>query len=463
MPTQQEWLTFAKWGDTYGDICSVAVLGQTIIILNSLKTSVDMLDKKSSIYSDRPVLQMGGELVGWKNTLALLPYGDRLRRYRKMFHRSIGSHTILQQYHPVMELQSKRMLKRVLKGPLDVQSHIRKFAGAIVLRISHGYEVKESHDLFVHLADLATEQFALATSPGQWLVDVVPALRHIPEWLPGAGFKRTARDWASTLQEMVEKPYDYVKQQIAAGTAMPSFSSLLLESKDLNEEEEFDLKWSAASLYSAASDTTVSAIYAFYLAMTLYPEVLKKAQAEIDHVIGNDRLPRIEDRPRLAYVDALVKEVFRWNSVTPLALPHRATQDDVHEGYFIPKGNFNYDYYDRKLTHDPRIYPRPMEFDPERFLPVEGRTQEPDPRGLCFGFGRRTCPGQQLADTSVFISCAMSLAVFDISKCVENGVVIEPVNDRTTGTISHPKPFKCAIQPRSQQAVALIQADSEIL
>jgi len=64
-----------------------------------------------------------------------------------------------------------------------------------------------------------------------------------------------------------------------------------------------------------------------------------------------------------------------------------------------------------------------------------------------------------LADVSVFVSCALSLAVFDITKCVENGVVVEPVHDCTTGTISHPKPFKCSIKPRSEKAVSLIQAE----
>ncbi|KAK7060191.1 hypothetical protein VNI00_000956 [Paramarasmius palmivorus] len=453
MPSEKEWLTFAQWGDTYGDICSVTVLGQTLVILNSFKAASDMLDKKSSIYSDRPVLQMGGELVGWKNTLALLPYGERFRRYRKLFHGLIGSHATVKRYHPTSEAETKMFLRRVLKSPSDLQSHIRKTTGAVILRISHGYEVKESDDPFIQLADLATEQFSLATSPGQFLVDVVPArkdlslvndesrtniiffqVRHVPDWFPGAGFKRTAKTWASTLSEMVEQPHNFVKQQIAAGTAAPSFSSCLLESKKLDDEEEFDLKWSAASLYSGAADTTVSAIYAFFLAMTLHPEVIKKAQAEIDSVIGSDRLPAFADRDQLPYVDALVKEVFRWNSVAPLAVPHRATQDDVHEGYFIPKGSLVIPNI-WKLTHDSRTYSNPMEFNPDRFIAHDGHEPELDPRALCFGFGRRICPGMHLADSSLFISCVMALAVFDISKCVENGVVVEPVNDRTTGTI----------------------------
>ncbi|KAJ3821601.1 cytochrome P450 [Lentinula raphanica] len=467
MPTEKEWETFAQWGDAFGDICSVTVLGQPLIILNSTKVAVDLLDKRSSIYSDRPVLQMGGELCGWKNTLVLLPYGDRFKRFRKLFHNLIGSQAIMRQYFPAQELESKKFLRKVLAEPDDLQAHVRRLAGSVILRISHGYEVQEhKDDPFVTLANAATEQFSLATSTGQFLVDCIPALKHVPDWMPGADFKRQAKQWAATLVEMVEQPHNFVKQQINAGTAKISFTASMLESKPLTEEEEFDLKWSAASLYSGAADTTVSAIYAFFLAMTLYPEVARKAQAEIDAVVGNDRLPTFADRQHLPYVDALVKEVFRWNVVAPLAVPHRAAQDDVYDGYLIPKGSLLIPNL-WKLMHDPRVYHNPFEFKPERYLADAlaaeglGRQVEPHPRESCFGFGRRICPGMHFADTTVFASCVTSLAVLDISKCVERGVVVEPVNDRTSGTISHPKAFKCNIKPRSPKAVALIQSSDE--
>jgi cytochrome P450 len=61
----------------------------------------------------------------------------------------------------------------------------------------------------------------------------------------------------------------------------------------------------------------VSSIYSFFLAMTLFPEVMKKGQAEIDTIIGNDRLPDFSDRENLPYIDAMAKEVFRWHSVAP--------------------------------------------------------------------------------------------------------------------------------------------------
>ena len=61
----------------------------------------------------------------------------------------------------------------------------------------------------------------------------------------------------------------------------------------------------------------MSAIHSFILAMTLYPDIQKRAQAEIDQVIGNDRFPTFEDRPHLPYVEAVVKEIFRWKPLAP--------------------------------------------------------------------------------------------------------------------------------------------------
>jgi len=74
--------------------------------------------------------------------------------------------------------------------------------------------------------------------------------------------------------------------------------------------------------------------------MTLaqHPEIQAKARAEIDSVVGRDRLPTFEDRERLPYLAALTKEIMRCHPVVPMCLPHATLEDDLHDGYFIPKG-----------------------------------------------------------------------------------------------------------------------------
>jgi hypothetical protein len=104
------------------------------------------------------------------------------------------------------------------------------------------------------------------------------------------------------------------------------------------------------------------------------------------------------------------------------------------------------------MMHDPEVYPNPMEIQPERFL---GETPTPDPHTLAFGFGRRACPGRFLADNTVFLSVAQSLAVFNISKATQGDVEITTPHFEP-GVISHPSPFQCEITPRSPEHEALI-------
>lgn len=109
-----------------GDIVSVSLLGQTLVILDNPRHAVELLDRRSNIYSDRPVLMMAGELVGWNQALALSRYGDRFKEYRKFFHKVIGSRSNLQRFHGLVETETHKFLRRVLHGPDEVHAHIRK-------------------------------------------------------------------------------------------------------------------------------------------------------------------------------------------------------------------------------------------------------------------------------------------------------------------------------------------------
>lgn len=73
--------------------------------------------------------------------------------------------------------------------------------------------------------------------------------------------------------------------------------------------------------------------------MALFPEVQTKAQLELDTVVGRTKLPEFEDRENLPYINALVKEVLRWHPVVPMNVAHASSQDDICEGYLIPKGS----------------------------------------------------------------------------------------------------------------------------
>jgi cytochrome P450 len=258
--------------------------------------------------------------------------------------------------------------------------------------------------------------------------------------------------------DTVDKPFKYVKYQMAHNASHPSLVSKLLEQAPekrlIGPEEEFIIKWTAASLYTGGADTTVSTLSTFFLAMSLFPEVQKKAREEIDRVVGNGRLPTFEDRENLPYVEAIVSEALRWHPIAPLAIPHVVEQDDIYEGFLFPKGTLiipNTWWF----LHDPEAYPEPMEFRPERHL---GDEPAPNPRLYCYGYGRRICPGRVLADSSLFLTIASSLAAFNIKKALDaTGKEVEPKVEFTPGIISHPVPFGCRIEARSREYERLIR------
>ncbi|KAF8581539.1 cytochrome P450 [Ramaria rubella] len=455
MPKEKAWLRYTEWMKTYGDIVFLSIFNRKIVILNSPQAAKDLLHKRSSIYSDRPYMAMGGDLVGWDHGLSLTPYGEQLRLRRRLIHQVLNPRSV-QVFWPAVELQTAKFLNRLLESPDLLVDHIRHMVAATVLKISHGYTVLEAEkDPFVALAETALGQFSLSTAPGAFLVDVLPWLMYVPSWMPGAGFLRTAAAWRKNLFFTADAVHSYAKREIAKGTAVRSFASEHLSAPH-TPETEFAVKWTAFSIYGGGADTTVSAMSTFFLAMCTHPEVQAAGKAEIDRVIGNERLPTIEDRDNLPYIGAIVKEVMRWGPVLPAGIPHRLMKEDNYLGQRIPAGSIVISNI-WGMTHDPEAFPEPSEFRPDRFMKSDNPPAAFDPAQLIFGFGRRICPGRHLAEPTLFLSVAMTLATFNISKALdESGKIIEPVRDWLPGTISHPRPFRCEIKPRFPTTVDLI-------
>ncbi|KAJ7478042.1 cytochrome P450 [Mycena galericulata] len=460
IPAGDIWLKFSDLGDIWGDILSLTVLGQTMVIVNSLEVAQDLLDVRGANFSDRPVIPMGGELVGFNNALSLSQYGDRVRDERKLFRQLFGTAVAVKQFVPLLSSEILKLVQNLALNSDEVSCEIGRMMGAISVRIAYGYEVENGpqKDPYLNMFETVADNFAISTAPATFMVNLVPALRYWPEWLPGGGFKTTAKSWAKQLLATVDTGYDYVKTQMAAGTAEKSFASNLLEEQLY---DDYSIKWAAVSIQVAGSDTTAAELEAFFLAMSLYPDVQRSAQKELDEIVGTDRLPEISDRTRLPYVDALCKEVLRWHVCVPTAIPHCAREDFIYQRgkdskpLLIPKGALVIPNI-WKMTHDPQRYTNPMVFDPSRFIATSDKSAEPDPAGMCFGFGRRICPGKLLADTALFMACSSILALFNISKAPDNGQ--QTRLGQTAGTVSHVLPFKCSVEPRSARALSLLRS-----
>ncbi|KAJ7812014.1 cytochrome P450 [Mycena olivaceomarginata] len=453
IPTKSYSLEFAELGDVWGNIFSLTAFGKTMIIVNSLEVTKDLLDVRGANFSDRPVIPMGGELAGFNNTLPLAHYGDRVRKERKLFHRFFGTQLAVKQFVPLLSTEIRKLLRNILLSPDGLIDKIRCATGAISLRIAYGYRLRDGpeRDLFLELFETVGHNFFNLATQAAFLVDI----RYWPEWLPGGGFHTLAKMWSKQVHDTVNTGLDYVKKEMAAGTAETSFLSNLLEE---GSHENYLIKWAAASIQVGGSDTAAAQLEAFFLVMSLYPDIQAAAQRELDQVVGNDRLPGISDRAQSPYVDALCKEVIRWHVAAPLAVSHRTREDYIYdrggdlEPLLIPKDSVIIPNV-WKMAHNPERYTNPMEFNPSRFIATDSKEAEQDPAEICFGYGRRICAGKLLAETAVFMECSAILSVFNISKPRENGVPVEPQLGH------HVLPFKCIVEARNARALVLIQSD----
>ena len=140
-------------------------------------------------------------------------------------------------------------------------------------------------------------------------------------------------------------------------------------------------------LLLAGTETTSTALTWSLLLLIRHPDIQLKLQVELDKVIGRNRLPNLEDRSRLPYVESFVQELLRYCSVAPLGLPHMASGDvTTSDGkYRIPKGTVVFPnlYH---VVNDPDVFPNPRKFNPSRFLDNNGQFVKND-RNVVFGLG----------------------------------------------------------------------------
>ena len=149
--------------------------------------------------------------------------------------------------------------------------------------------------------------------------------------------------------------------------------------------------------------------------MAVHPDIQKKAQQEIDRLLGGERLPMLSDQDDLPYISALIKETYRWHSPLPISIPKSLKADDVYKGYHLPKGATVVENV-WAVFRDPVAYPEPHRFNPERFL-KDGKLDPSvrNPEDRIFGSARRICPGRYVANRTSFLRFATILATFDIA------------------------------------------------
>jgi cytochrome P450 len=162
-------------------------------------------------------------------------------------------------------------------------------------------------------------------------------------------------------------------------------------------------------LYQASAETTAMTMEWAFSLLISHPDVMQKAQAEIDTIVGNSHLIEESEVAQLPYLRCIIKETLRLHPPAPFLLPHYSSEDCTVQDFRIP----------RRTTvlvnvwaihNDPKIWAEPEKFMPERFEGSDGAKD--DFKFMPFGSGRRGCPGETLAMRSVGLALGSLLQCF---------------------------------------------------
>ncbi|KAK1593713.1 cytochrome P450 [Colletotrichum navitas] len=331
---------YAAWSEEYkSDVLYFNILGQDVVVLNSVRAAVDLLDRRGANYCDRPRFVLFEEM-DWRKTLTFLRWGPEFRMHRSILRKSF-SRTNIVAYRELQQREASTLVEGLMGDPTSWETALRRFATAVMMNIGFGVDVESDDDSYVQIAADASYALGHAGAPAGTPVDFFPFLTYLPNWLVRDRSLRFARDWKWAIRRLHDVPY----------------SESFRVSMD-------DIKGAAGAVYAAGQDTTWATLIVLVLNMTLHPEVQKKAQVLID------------------------EETLRWCPVSPLGVPDRSLEDDIYNGMFIPKGSVVYANA-RAMTQDERAYFDPGRFNPDRYSPADqGGYGEPFPVGQ-FGFGRR--------------------------------------------------------------------------
>lgn len=251
--------------------------------------------------------------------LAVSPANDYWKRGRRFAASLLGASMVLK-WDPVQTREARRMVVNMVRDPTRYQLWLEQASTCVSVRLAFGKNLPgaEEAEYHTHRITARMGEIERLGLPGAYLVDAIPALMYLPEWM--APFKREAKRlheaessyFYGLFQEAIEKFHR------GAAEIPPSFARSWAE-----KEDHYDLQWKEAAyvistLYGGGSGTTSFAMQSYCLAMCHFPEWQRRLREEIEHVVGPDRAPDLNDFGNLPIVRAVSKEVLRWRPVVPI-------------------------------------------------------------------------------------------------------------------------------------------------
>ncbi|THH00304.1 hypothetical protein EW026_g2196 [Hermanssonia centrifuga] len=473
-------LTLDKWAKKFGPLYSMWLGNQLFVVVSEPQIVKDLVITNGAIFSSRKEMFMKSQIIFARRGITATPYDETWRKHRRLAAGFLSTKAV-SNYVPGLELEVNEMIKQLyIQGkagalPINPSPHAGRTSLNNILTIAFGTRTDSiNHPLVAHwlmhsrefmyvnfqrqivIFDSDETENRNCTGPVSNMVDFVPFLRRFPNLTMVNRGKKLHRGLVETCSGLIND----IERHMKNGEDVPDcMAKYLLSVKEEESLDDLDIIFICCAFMIGGVETTAAIKQWFAAHIPAYPEIQARAHAELDSVVGRDRLPTPEDEKNLPYIRAVIKEIERVHNPFWLGTPHMSTEDFNYRGTFIPK-NTVVILNTWTMHNDPKRFPEPEKFNPDRYLDDHFTNAESanlaDPMQRdhwMFGAGRRICPGIPLAEQEIFLAVAHMLWAFEMQQLPE-----EPIDLNEYDGLSgrSPVPFHIKMIPRDEHVAEVL-------
>nr|BBA68553.1 flavone synthase [Nemophila menziesii] len=414
----------------YGPLFQIRLGSMPCFVASTSEVARAFLKKNELKFSSRED-SSAIRILSYDSSFAFAPYGHYWKFMKKLLTSELLGARTINRFRPVRALETQRQLKHLMNGAkigetVNLTAELLTLTNNVISQMMLGKRFSENEESAKAMRTVIREVTQIF---GEFNISDV--LWFCRNW-DLQGIEKRSHDIHKRYDELLEKIITdrelqrrCKKMETNLEGDSDEAESLLDILFDVMENENSEVKLTRQhikalflDLLTAGTDSTAISIEWALVELIRNPNVLKKAQEEINKVVGSNRLVEETDAPNLPYMHAIVKETFRLHPPIPIVI-RRSVEECTVDGYHIPTDVLLLTNV-WSIGRNPNIWSSPLEFTPERFFePTTGEKQSSiDVRGehfelLPFGTGRRGCPGMSLAIQEVPAVLAALIQCFD--------------------------------------------------
>lgn len=345
----------------------------------------------------------------------LIHYVDHLTKQRR-FGVMINNYTHKANYHGRMLPEATRFAHQLLMKSDSPFMLVDQLCGRLSCRMAFGTPAPRA------AISRSAHNFMQNLSPGGQITNVLTFLRFLPSWVNGDVHNEAMR--VDIEDRVWYGSFEKARSAYEQGTLKDSYARYYFEQTGKTGLREEEALQGIAMMATVSILTLIAPMQRWILIMSQHPEWQKKVQDELDEAL-HGRMADYDDGSKLPVLRATILESVRWASPVPTGIPHRLEEDMEYNGYHLSK-NSNVLACDWSMCRSDNYYKDAGTFNPARYLdPASAQYKEPlteFPKlqnHSVFGWGRRTCIGQEYAATQMLVVCAAILHSFDLAPGVD--------------------------------------------